>query len=130
MAILHRLALAASLALSLLLSACAPLGTDATVGATTPHSLTPPGEAARSAKPRELAPDASLDDLQALAAGNRALAFDLYQAVRGKSGNLFYSPYSISLALAMTYAGARGTTETEMAQALHFTLPQARLPRT
>jgi serpin B len=34
--------------------------------------------------------------------------------------NLFFSPYSISLALGMTYAGARNETETEMAAVLHF----------
>ncbi len=110
------------LVLSMLLAGCAPAGPDPT--AAVPAA---PGLEARLAKPRELAPPAIADDLAALAAGNRALATDLYQAVRSSDGNLFYSPYSVSLALAMAYAGARGETETEMAQALHFTLPQARL---
>jgi serpin B len=66
-------------------------------------------------------------ELAKLALGNRAFAFDLYQILREEEGNLFYSPYSISLALAMTYAGARGETEAQMAEALHFTLPQDRL---
>jgi len=56
--------------------------------------------------------------------GNTAFAMDLYQRERGEAGNLFYSPYSISTALAMTLAGARGQTEQEMARVLHFTLPQ------
>jgi serpin B len=43
-------------------------------------------------------------------------------------GNLFVSPYSISQALAMTYAGANGATATQMANTLHFTLDQAALP--
>jgi serpin B len=72
-------------------------------------------------------PGVSDADLTELASGNSAFAFDLYQLLRGEKGNLFYSPYSISLALAMTYAGARGDTEKEMAQALHFLLPQDRL---
>jgi len=59
-----------------------------------------------------------------LVSGNTEFAFDLYQAVRAREGNLLYSPYSVSLALAMAYAGARGTTEEEMAEVLHFTLPQ------
>jgi serpin B len=59
-----------------------------------------------------------------LATGNGAFALDLYQTLREGEGNLFFSPYSISLALAMTYAGARGETEQQMAQTLHFTLPQ------
>ena len=54
-------------------------------------------------------------------------AFDLYRALCVEDGNLFYSPYSISLALAMTYAGARGETERQMADTLHFLLPQDRL---
>jgi len=46
----------------------------------------------------------------------------------GGQGNLFFSPYSISTALAMTYGGARGETATQMAQALHFSSPQDKLP--
>ncbi|MCL7452602.1 MAG: serpin family protein [Anaerolineae bacterium] len=66
-------------------------------------------------------------DITKLADGNTAFALELYQLLRQQEGNLFYSPYSISLALAMTYAGARGETEVQMAEALHFDLPQDRL---
>ena len=52
--------------------------------------------------------------------GNNEFAFDLYAKLRGKDGNLFFSPYSISTALGMTYCGARGQTEMQMAGVLHF----------
>jgi serpin B len=78
--------------------------------------------------PRDTSPSVSDDDVMALADGNRAFALDLYRALlEEEDGNLFYSPYSISAALAMTYAGARNVTEKEMAEVLHFTLPQDRL---
>ena len=77
-----------------------------------------------SDKPRDTAPNISADDQAQLVAGNSAFAFDLYQALRQADGNLFYSPYSISTALAMTYAGARSETEQQMADTLHFTLSQ------
>ena len=51
----------------------------------------------------------------------------LYGQLRSQDGNLFFSPESISTALAMTYAGARGDTAAEMAKTLHFTLPPERL---
>lgn len=63
-------------------------------------------------------------DFADLVAGNNAFAFDLYHAVREESENVIYSPYSLSLALAMVYAGARGETEAQVAETLHFTLPQ------
>lgn len=63
-------------------------------------------------------------DLQTVVKGNGAFGFDLYQKLRKNESNLFFSPYSISTALAMTYAGARGQTEKEMAQVLHFSLEQ------
>ena len=58
---------------------------------------------------------------------NSAFAFDLYRTLSAHDGNLFYSPYSISIALGMTYAGARGETERQMADTLHFDLPQTTL---
>jgi serpin B len=82
---------------------------------------------AQSEKERVTSPDVADSDLSDLVAGNSAFAFDLYQAISEKEGNLFYSPYSISLALAMTYAGARGDTEQQMADTLHFILSQDRL---
>ena len=66
-------------------------------------------------------------DLSELVLENNEFAFDLYQALRSENINVFCSPYSISLALAMAYAGARGQTEQEMADTLHFTLPQDQL---
>lgn len=60
------------------------------------------------------------DDANSAAAASNQFAFDLYQQVRKKDGNLFVSPASISTALAMTYAGAAGRTEKEMASVLHF----------
>jgi len=82
-----------------------------------------------SDKPRSTA-TVGKADLASLVDGNNTFAFGLYRALKGTQGNLFYSPYSISQALAMTYAGARDTTEKEMATTLHFTLPQDRLHST
>ena len=60
--------------------------------------------------------------------GNNQFAIDLYHRIAAESsGNVFVSPQSISLALAMTYAGARGQTAEQMAATLHFTLPPEQL---
>jgi len=85
------------------------------------------GEVIQSEKQRITSPEVDTTELTTLVNGNSAFAFDLYQALRDKEGNLFYSPYSISLALAMTYAGARDETEKQMADTLRFTLPQGHL---
>lgn len=61
-------------------------------------------------------------DLDALVQGNTAFALDFHAQLRSQPGNLFYSPYSLSSALAMTYAGASENTAAEMEKALHFTL--------
>jgi len=51
---------------------------------------------------------------------NSAFALDLYGQLKQREKNLFFSPFSISAALAMTYAGAREKTASQMASALHF----------
>lgn len=64
-------------------------------------------------------------DLGPLVQGNTAFALDLYAQLRTQGGNIFLSPYSISSALAMTYAGARENTAAEMEKTLHLELGQA-----
>ncbi|MCG6157480.1 serpin family protein [Rubinisphaera margarita] len=61
-----------------------------------------------------------IDDTVHVVEGSNQFALDLYSQLASEDGNLFYSPGSISLALAMTYAGAAGETQTEMAETLHF----------
>ncbi len=100
------------IALSFLLSACQPRSS---------------ANVAKSNERRITAPNVPSEDISALVDGNNAFAFDLYHSLRSQEGNLLFSPYSISAALAMTYGGSRGNTESEMAETLHFTLPQERL---
>jgi serpin B len=66
-------------------------------------------------------------DTQNLVGGNTTFALELYNSLREQEGNLFFSPYSISTALAMTYAGARGTTEKQMAEVLNLSGDQDQL---
>jgi serpin B len=91
--------------------------------AVAPQQQSYPAEAV-SALARNTSPSVPAADQQSLRADNVACAMDLYGAIRAATtGNVFFSPYSISNAFAMTYAGARGQTATEMAKALHFSLP-------
>jgi serine protease inhibitor len=60
------------------------------------------------------------DPLQSLVASNTAFGLNLYSEVASSRGNLFLSPFSISTCLAMTYAGANGTTAKQMAQVFGF----------
>jgi len=69
-------------------------------------------------------------EVERLARGNAAFAVDFYHELRASEGNIFFSPLSVSSALAMTYAGARENTAKEMKKALHFTLGPAQLHST
>ncbi|MFH1754196.1 MAG: serpin family protein, partial [Candidatus Latescibacterota bacterium] len=57
-----------------------------------------------------------------VAEDNNAFAVELYDELRVAQGNLFFSPFSVSTALAMTYAGARGETAGQMRTALCLTV--------
>lgn len=72
-------------------------------------------------------PAVSAADKKAVVDGNTAFAVDLYHQLRERDGNLFYSPYSTSTALAMTSLGANGKTLTQMQQVLHHRLEPAAL---
>lgn len=70
-------------------------------------------------------------DAQAVIEGNNRFALDLYdQLAKDEDGNLFISPFSVSTALAMTYAGADGDTEAQMADVLHLPMPEDKLHAT
>ena len=60
------------------------------------------------------------EGVEAIVNANNRFAFDLYSEYKSEKGNIFFSPYSISTALAMTYEGARGKTAEEMQAVLHI----------
>ena len=66
-------------------------------------------------------------NVQEVAQSTNEFAFDLYKHLRSGNDNLFFSPASISTALAMTYAGAEGQTKQQMARVLHFDLKEQKL---
>ncbi len=77
---------------------------------------------ARSSIARVSASAVPANDLRVAVAANNAFAVDLYaQALeRERTNNLLTSPISATFALTMTYAGAQGSTKSEMASALHL----------
>ncbi|WP_438019821.1 serpin family protein [Sorangium sp. So ce315] len=72
-------------------------------------------------------PVVSAEDQASLSRNNASFALDLGRALRSATTNVVYAPFSISTSLAMTYAGARTTTEQAMAATMRFELPQERL---
>src|ERR1041385_6496241 len=65
-------------------------------------------------------PTARPDSLQSLVTGDTAFGLTLYSQLASGHGNLFFSPYSISTCLAMTYAGAQGETAKQISRVLHL----------
>lgn len=111
--------LLAALSAPLLLAAAAACGAGGPVDPGLPANA----EVARSALERDANPDVPAEDLAELVVGQTAFSFDLYHQLAADPGNLVFSPHSVSVALAMTWAGAAGDTATQLADALHFTLP-------
>ncbi len=91
-----------------------------------PAAGTPlPGPAQVAAPPQGGAPAAAP---RAFTEANAQLAQALYGRLGAQvRGNFFFSPASVSTALALAYAGARGETAAQMARTMRFTLPQAEL---
>ena len=87
----------------------------------------PKGKVAAAEVQRETPQFIDQNLLDQQVAANNAFAFDLYRSLHLEEGNLFYSPYSISIAVAMAYAGARGETEKQISATMHYVLPQDQL---
>jgi hypothetical protein len=58
---------------------------------------------------------------------NNQFASDLYSKYKSKEGNIFFSPFSISTALAMTYEGVKGKTAEEMQAVLHLPVDKQKI---
>lgn len=67
-------------------------------------------------------------DIKTFARGNSAFALNLYGQLSPTKGNHFFSSYSISSVMAMSYTGARENTAAEMAKALKFAATPEQLP--
>jgi len=65
-------------------------------------------------------PEKNLTGIERTALANNRFALDLYRELAGEGNNVFFSPWSLSSALAMTYEGARGNTSDEMRSVLYF----------
>jgi serpin B len=120
--------LCAAAALSLTACDTATSGAAAAPDTTAADTVTPAeGEYFASDKARLTAADAPPADVLAVAQANTAFGLDLYGVLAKQPGNLLYSPYSISLALAMTWGGAVGQTADQIADTFHWALPQAQV---
>lgn len=107
-------------ALVLLLTACGPDAPDR--GGRETERADPEVRLIKAEAERVRSPDVTDEQVAELVGGNNDFAFEMYHE-QGGTGNLIFSPYSISLAFSLAYAGARGETEAQMAETLNF-LPQ------
>ena len=121
-------------ALSVILVVLLPAGAGGGCGSGRSAADGPDGSATRDAASEE-APmtESDADAVDRLVEAGNAFAFDLYGALAEPADaggeNLFFSPYSVSTALAMTQAGARGATAEEMTRALRLDAPALREER-
>jgi serpin B len=117
------------IALSLVCAACAPRVPAPPPAMPPPHaaqavSVSLPASAPRAPlSPPVAGPEPApplLEELKGLAASNNAFGLELFASIHAQQGNISLSPLSLSTALTMTWAGARGETAGEMKRVLHL----------
>ncbi|MGQ9534024.1 MAG: serpin family protein [bacterium] len=70
---------------------------------------------------RAQSPEPANADMKSIVRGNNQFCFNLYQNLAQKvTGNIFYSPFSITMAMGMVYEGARGWAAREMEEVFQF----------
>jgi serpin B len=82
-----------------------------------------PAEEARSQTPYDTTPAVPAADYEAFISNTNDFGLDVFEQLAAEDANVVFSPVSTAFALAMTYAGARGETATQMAAVLHNDLP-------
>jgi len=103
---------------SLCLAADKPGAAPAAAGSAPGAGPVASAPASRPIDPNQVAND---PDVKLLVKGLNEFAIDLYKEIaKTEKGNIFFSPFSISSALAMVYTGARGQTAEQMRKVLHF----------
>jgi serpin B len=85
------------------------------------HKKFSPVELQAEPKASSVAADNTFINITSLVQQNNHFAADVYKLIAKSDKNCFFSPYSISTALAMTYAGAKGETAEQMQKALRWT---------
>jgi serpin B len=73
---------------------------------------------------QRVSPMESPAEIRTLSDLNNGFALNFYKRLSGIKGNIVFSPYSISLAMAMAYAGAVGETEKQISEVFNFPIPQ------
>ncbi len=96
-------------------------------GSSSPGPNSDGGNEVVSSQPRASADDTPPADVTTQAHDDEQFAFDLYAKLAATPGNIFFSPYSISTALGMAYAGAETSTATAMATTMHYEMPADRV---
>jgi serpin B len=118
----YRFALTMS-ALMAMLAACQPKNISKKVDTNPPTEIVADDNLSLSSDSLRPEVNVSADKVQVLAQENNHFAADLYKIIAQPDANCFFSPYSISSALAMTYAGAKGETANQMQKAMRWTQP-------
>ncbi|WP_461865747.1 serpin family protein [Thermococcus sp.] len=87
---------------------------------TSPHSET--GSHTAPSTSNDVISPMRTPEVQGIADANNLFTLQLYRrlSVENSGKNVFFSPFSIFIALAMTYEGARGKTAEEMENVLHL----------
>jgi serpin B len=111
-------------AIVIIVIACVTTGCGILNQGNSPHSSAAGEGYSASQLERETDPNVVPDQLLAVVRANTVFGMAFFNEINKNEDNLIFSPFSLSLALSMTMAGAETSTEEGILQALSFRLPE------